>query len=212
MEPFKKLTGVVAPMDRVNVDTDQIIPKQFLKRIERTGFGQFLFFDWRFLSDGKPDPDFFLNQPGYKGASVLVAGRNFGCGSSREHAPWALLDYGFRAIIAPSLADIFHKNCFENGVVPVILPQELVNQLMAKAKAKPGYRLTVDLESCQLTDDEGLSIAFEMHPDPETHEFRRDCLLMGLDEIDLVLQREKEITVFEGRRGPHGGMLTVGRR
>ena len=212
MEPFTKLTGIVAPIERVNVDTDQIIPKQFLKRIERTGFGQYLFFDWRFLSDGKPDPDFVLNQPGYQGASVLVAGRNFGCGSSREHAPWALLDYGFRAVIAPSLADIFHKNCFENGVVPVILPQDLVNQLMGRAKAKPGYRLTVDLESCQLTDDEGLSFAFEMHPDQETHEFRRYCLLKGLDEIDLVLQREDEITVFEGRRGPHGGTVTVGRR
>ena len=211
MEPFVKLTGVAVPLDRVNVDTDQIIPKQFLKRIERTGFGQFLFFDWRFNEDGSPNPDFVLNEPGYQGASILLAGRNFGSGSSREHAPWALLDYGFRCVIAPSFADIFHKNCFENGIAPIILPEELVSQLMSKAKARPGYRLTVDLESCQLTDEEGFSVSFEMHPDPETHEFRRYCLLNGLDEIDLVLQREDEIAAFEAGRSPHGGVRTVGR-
>ena len=212
MEPFTKLTGIVAPMDRVNVDTDQIIPKQFLKRIERTGFGQFLFFDWRLLSDGKPDPDFVLNHPGYKGASILVTGRNFGSGSSREHAPWALLDYGFRAIIGTSFADIFHKNCFENGIAPIILPEAQVSQIMAKAKERPGYRLTVDLEKCELSDQEGLSISFKMHSDPETHAFRRYCLLNGLDEIDMVLKREDKITAFEARRDPHGGVLTVGRR
>src|ERR671939_1839199 len=136
MEPFKTLTGIVAPLDRVNVDTDQIIPKQFLKRIERTGFGQFLFFDWRYLNDGvTPDPAFELNAPAYQGATILLAGKNFGCGSSREHAPWALLDYGFRALIAPSFADIFYNNCFKNGILPVTLPEETVNALMARAKA-----------------------------------------------------------------------------
>ena len=209
MEPFVRVTGVVAPLDRVNVDTDQIIPKQFLKRIERTGFGEFLFFDWRFNDDGSPNADFVLNRPGYQGASVLVTGRNFGCGSSREHAPWALLDYGFRAVIAPSLADIFHKNCFENGMAPVLLPEDQVSRLIAKAKAEPGYRLTVDLESCLLTDDEGLSIPFTMHDDPATHEFRRDTLLKGLDEIDLVLEHEDEIAAFEARRGRHGGVLKL---
>ena len=213
MEPFVRLTGVVAPMDRVNVDTDQIIPKQFLKRIERTGFGQFLFFDWRFNADGSPNPDFILNQPGYEGAAILVAGRNFGSGSSREHAPWALMDYGIRAIIAPSFADIFHKNCFENGIAPVILPEDQVALIMERAKANPGFRLTVDLERCLVTDteEESLNIPFRMHEDPETHEFRRQALLNGLDEIDLVLEREANIAAFEARRGPHGGVLTVGR-
>ena len=211
MEPFVKLTGVVAPMDRINVDTDQIIPKQFLKRIEKTGFGQFLFNDWRFKDDGSPNPDFVLNMPSYENASVLVAGRNFGSGSSREHAPWALMDYGFRVVIAPSLADIFHKNCFENGIVPVILREDQIKQLIGKVVANPGYRLTVDLEICQLSDEDGFSVSFVMHPDPATHEFRRHCLLNGLDEIDLVLQREEQIGAFEARQGPHGGVLTVGR-
>ena len=207
MEPFVKLTGVVAPLDRVNVDTDQIIPKQFLKRVERTGFGQFLFFDWRFKDDGSANPGFELNQPGYKGASILATGRNFGSGSSREHAPWALLDYGIRAIIAPSFADIFHKNCFENSIVPVTLPEEQVDKMIAKAKAEPGYRLTVDLESCRLTDEVGLAIGFKMHEDPETHEFRRYCLLNGLDEIDLVLRNEDKIAAFEERRSVQGGLI-----
>ena len=209
MEPFVKLNGVVAPLDRINVDTDQIIPAQFLKRVERTGFGQFLFFALRFNEDGSPNPDFILNRPGYEGASVLVTGRNFGSGSSREHAPWALLDYGIRAIIAPSFADIFQKNCFENGIPPIILPDDLVSRIMDRAKDEPGYRLIVDLESCRLTDadEDGLSISFRMHDDPETHEFRRDCLLKGLDEIDLVLQHEEKITAFEARRGSHGGVL-----
>ena len=201
MEPFTKLSGVVAPMDRVNVDTDQIIPKQFLKRIERTGFGQFLFFDWRLNEDGTPNPDFVLNHPGYQGASILVAGRNFGSGSSREHAPWALLDYGFRCVIAPSFADIFHKNCFENGIAPIILTEDLVSRLMSRAKADPGFRLTVDLESCRITDGDDFDVSFTMHPDPETHEFRRYCLLNGLDEIDLVLRHEDKIAAFESRAG-----------
>ena len=140
MEPFVTHTGVAAPLNRVNVDTDQIIPKQFLKRIERTGFGQFLFFDWRFLDDGEPNPDFILNQSGYDGASILIAGRNFGSGSSREHAPWALLDYGFRCVIAPSFADIFYNNCFQNGILPVSLPEEAVARLMINAGGAPGLR------------------------------------------------------------------------
>ena len=202
MEPFTKLTGIAAPLERDNVDTDQIIPAVYLKRIERTGFGQFLFHSWRFLPDGAPNPDFVLNEPPYQGASVLLAGRNFGCGSSREHAPWALLDYGFRAIIAPSFADIFHKNCFDNGIVPVHLPEEQVGQLMIRAKEEPGYQLTVDLESCQLRDDQGLSLAFTVHNDPVVHEFRRHCLLVGLDDIALTLEHEEKIQAYEDRHRP----------
>ena len=209
MQPFTKHTGIVAPMDRVNVDTDQIIPKQFLKRIERTGFGQFLFFDWRFNEDGTPNPDFELNKPGYQGASVLATRRNFGSGSSREHAPWALLDYGFRCIIAPSFADIFHKNCFDNGIVPVHLPEDKVDAIIATAQQRPGYRLTVDLQACQLTDQDGLELDFKVHNDPETHEFRRYCLLNGLDDIALTLQHEDKITAFESRRGRYGGVLPL---
>ncbi len=194
MERFVRETGIVAPLDRVNVDTDQIIPKQFLKRVERTGFGAFLFFDWRFLPNGEPNPSFELNQPGYQGATILAAGRNFGCGSSREHAPWALLDYGFRAIVAPSFADIFYNNCFQNGIVPVVLPEETVDEILARAKASPGYRLTVDLERCVVEDDQGLSAPFEISA------FRRHCLLNGLDDIGLTLQHEAEIAAFEARR------------
>ncbi len=201
MEPFTKITGIVAALDRPNVDTDQICPAEFLKRIERTGFGQFLFHSWRLLPDGSPNPDFELNAPGYRGASVLVAGRNFGCGSSREHAVWALLDYGFGAIIAPSFAEIFHKNCFENGVCPVLLKEEQVAEVMAKAKTAPGYSLTVDLEQCEVSDKQGLSMPFVMHSDPETHQFRRFCLLNGLDEIGLTLQQEDKILAYERRRG-----------
>src|SRR5919198_533017 len=164
MDAFIRHTGIVAPLDRVDVDTDQIIPKQFLKRIERTGFGQFAFFDWRFKDDGTPNPDFELNKPGYDGASILVAGRNFGCGSSREHAPWALQDYGFRVIIAPSFADIFYNNCFKNGVLPVVLPEATVNELLARAKERPGYRLTVDLERQVVEDEEGVVARFEVDP------------------------------------------------
>ena len=214
MEPFVRVSGVVAPLDRVNVDTDQIIPAQFLKRIERTGFGQFLFFTWRLNADGSPNSDFVLNKPGYESTSILVAGRNFGAGSSREHAPWALLDYGIRAIIAPSFADIFHKNCFENGIAPVILPEAQVREIMERAQAQPGYRLTVDLEHCRITepDQEGINIPFVMHDDPETHEFRRHALLNGQDEIDLVLEQADKIDAFEASRGPHGGVLGVGRK
>ncbi len=207
MEPFVRLHGIVAPLDRVNVDTDQIIPKQFLKRIERTGFGQFLFFDWRFKEDGSPNPDFVLNRPGYQGASILVAGRNFGSGSSREHAPWALLDYGFRCIIAPSFADIFYNNCFQNGILPVTLPEETVKQIIARAEADPGYRLHVDLEAQRVWDDrEEVVASFQIEP------FRRYCLLNGLDAIGLTLQHEDRIAAFEARRGKYGGVLTIGRK
>ena len=201
MQPFTTHTGNVAPLDLANIDTDQIIPAVYLKRIERTGFGPFLFAAWRFLPDGSPNPDFILNVPGYEGCEVLVTGPNFGGGSSREHAPWALLDYGFRAIIASSFADIFHKNCFDNGIVPVHLPQGEVDQLMAKAKAKPGYRITVDLERCRLSDDEGLDIPFMVHSDPSNHEFRRHCLLNGLDDISLTLLHEDKISSYEKARG-----------
>jgi 3-isopropylmalate/(R)-2-methylmalate dehydratase small subunit len=195
MEPFVKLTGIAAPLDRANVDTDQIIPKQFLKRIERTGFGQFLFFDWRFEDDGKtPCAEFELNAPALQGATILLAGRNFGCGSSREHAPWALLDYGFRAIIAPSYADIFFNNCFKNGILPIVLDEDVVNDLLARAKAQPGYQLTVDLENQVVTDGNGLSIPFEVDS------FRRHCLLNGLDDIGLTLQNEGDITAYEKTR------------
>ena len=195
MQPFVRETGVVVPLDRPNVDTDQIIPKQFLKRIERTGFGQFLFNDWRFRPDGSLDPDFELNRPGYENATILIAGRNFGSGSSREHAPWALDDYGFRAIIAPSYADIFYSNCFKNGILPVVLPEEVVNDLMARATERPGYRLTVDLERGVISDEEEGDIAsFEVDP------FRRHCLLEGLDDIGLTLQHEAAVTTYEQSR------------
>ncbi|MDQ3702372.1 MAG: 3-isopropylmalate dehydratase small subunit [Chloroflexota bacterium] len=193
MDSFVRHTGLVGPLDRVNVDTDQIIPKQFLKRIERTGFGQFLFFDWRFRDDGTPNPDFELNRPGYEGASVLVAGRNFGCGSSREHAPWALQDFGFRAIIAPSFADIFYNNCFKNGVLPVVLPEAVITELLARAKERPGYRLTVDLQEQTVEDEEGVVAHFEVDA------FRRECLLNGLDDIGLTLKHEPDITAYERR-------------
>jgi 3-isopropylmalate/(R)-2-methylmalate dehydratase small subunit len=194
MQPFKKHTGLVAAMDRANVDTDQIIPKQFLKRIERTGFGQFLFFDWRFHDDGTPNPAFELNQPAVKGASILLARRNFGCGSSREHAPWALQDYGFLVVIAPSFADIFFNNCFKNGMLPIRLSEEAVDDLFRRA-AKSGYRLTVDLENCRLSDAAGLSLDFEIEP------FRRHCLLNGLDDIGLTLEHENKISAYEAAHG-----------
>ena len=194
MEPFKKLTGLAAPLDRVNADTDQIIPKQFLKRIERTGFGQFLFFDWRYEGDGKtPNPEFELNQPQYQGATILITGKNFGCGSSREHAPWALEDYGFKAILAPSYADIFYNNCFKNGMLPVTLPEETIAMLLERAKT-PGYRMTVDLEGLTVSDGQGFSMRFEVDS------FRRYCLLNGLDDIGLTLQHEPDITAYEAKR------------
>lgn len=194
MEPFKKLVGVVGILDRVNVDTDAIIPKQFLKRIERTGFGQFLFYDWRFLDNGQPNPEFILNKPRYQGASILISRQNFGCGSSREHAPWALADYGFRVVIAPSFADIFFNNCFQNGMLPIRLSEEQVQDLFERVEATEGYQLTVDLENQVLTDDKGLSIPFEVEP------FRKHCLLNGLDDIGLTLQYEDKISAFESAR------------
>jgi 3-isopropylmalate/(R)-2-methylmalate dehydratase small subunit len=194
MLPFRVHTGVAAPLDRPNVDTDQIIPKQFLKRIERTGFGEFLFYDWRYTAEGRPDPSFVLNEPRYRGASVLLAGRNFGCGSSREHAPWALADYGFRAVIAPSFADIFSNNCTKNGIVPVALSDELVAGLMRRSGDTEGYRLTVDLERREVRDESGFRAPFEFD------EFRRYCLLEGLDDIGLTLRHESDITAYERRR------------
>ena len=181
-------------LDRVNVDTDQIIPKQFLKRIERTGFGEFLFYDWRFNPDGSPKPEFVLNQPQFRDATILLARANFGCGSSREHAPWALLDYGFRSIIAPSFADIFYNNCFKNGMLPVVVSEEQVEKLFQRVAASPGYELTVDLERQWVTDDDGLRFSFDIDP------FRRECLLGGLDDIGLTLQHEDKIREHEARR------------
>ncbi len=191
MQPFTIHTGLAAPLDRANVDTDQIIPKQFLKRIERSGFGQFLFHDWRRLPDAAPDPDFVLNQSLYSGASILVAGKNFGCGSSREHAPWALADYGFRAIIAPSFADIFANNCLKNGLLTVAIADADVAEIMRRAKDVPRYRLTVDLEKSELRDVLGLATAFAIDA------FHRRCLLEGLDEIGLTLEHESEIAAYE---------------
>lgn len=194
MEPFVKIKGLVATLDRVNVDTDQIIPKQFLKRIERTGYGQFLFYDWRLNEDGSPNPDFELNAPQFKGASILLTRDNFGCGSSREHAPWALLEYGFYSILAPSFADIFYNNCFKNGMLPVQLPQDQISELFEWVGANPGAQLTVDLESQTLSGD-SLEYPFEVDP------FRRDCLLNGLNDIDLTLQYEEQIREYESKKG-----------
>ncbi len=195
MKAFVRETGLAAALDRVNVDTDQIIPKQFLKRIERTGFGQFLFFDWRYLADGKtPDPAFELNAPAVQGATILLAGKNFGCGSSREHAPWALEDYGFRALVAPSFADIFYNNCFKNGILPVTLPEATVDMLLARAREHPNYTLAIDLESRTVADDQGFTAEFTVDP------FRRHCLLNGLDDIGLTLQHEPDISAYEARR------------
>ncbi len=204
MEPFKHHTGIVLPLDRPNVDTDSIIPARYLKRIEKSGFGPFLFRDWRFSSDDTPIQDFILNDQAYEGCSVVVAGRNFGSGSSREHAVWALTDYGFKAVISSSLADIFHKNCFENGLVPVLLPEEAVNQIMRNAQERSGYRLTVDLEACEVSDDAGIRASFVIHEDPQTHDFRRNTLLNGLDEIGLTFQHEDMITSYEKRRAESG--------
>jgi 3-isopropylmalate/(R)-2-methylmalate dehydratase small subunit len=201
MQPFTTHTGLVAAMDRANVDTDQIIPKQFLKRIERTGFGEFLFFDWRFLDDGSPNPAFELNQPKFAGASILLARRNFGCGSSREHAPWALADYGFRVVIASSFADIFYNNCFKNGMLPIRLDDAAVENLFGRVAGHPGYRLTADLDACRLTDDYGLSLPFEVDP------FRRHCLLNGLDDIGLTLQHVDKIARFEAALGLAGASI-----
>jgi 3-isopropylmalate/(R)-2-methylmalate dehydratase small subunit len=191
MKPFTTLTGKVAAMDRANVDTDQIIPKQFLKRIERTGFGEFLFWDWARRDDGTPNPDFELNKPEAKGATILLARRNFGSGSSREHAPWALEDYGFRVVVAPSFADIFYNNCFKNGMLPIKLSEEQVEDLFQRAAKHKGYELTADLNTCTLSDAHGFSAKIEVEP------FRRHCLLNGLDDIGLTLEHEAKITAYE---------------
>ncbi len=194
MKPFTIHTGIVGTLDRVNVDTDQIIPKQFLKRINRTGFEDALFFDWRFKADGALNQEFELNQPRFAGASVLLTRANFGCGSSREHAPWALDNYGFRVVIAPSYADIFYNNCFKNGMLPIKLSEEQVEELFQRTKSREGYQLTVDLQQQTISDNEGLSLPFEVDS------FRKECLLNGLDDIGLTLQHEDAITAFEARR------------
>jgi len=194
MKPFTTLTGVVAPLDRVNVDTDQVIPKQFLKTIKRTGLREGLFFDWRKRTDGSPDPSFFLNEPRYQSATILLTRDNFGCGSSREHAPWALLDQGFRCLIAPSFADIFYNNCFQNGILPVVLKAEEVLALMTEVVDTEGYRLTVDLDRQTVTTPHNVTYRFDIDP------FRKDCLYRGLDAIGLTLQHESAITAYEVRR------------
>jgi len=204
MDRFVEHTGIVAPMDRVNVDTDQICPAQFLKRIEKTGFGPTLFHSWRFLSDGQPNPEFELNDPRYLTASILVTGKNFGCGSSREHAVWALMDYGFRVVIGSSFADIFHKNCLEGGLVPVLLDQQTVDTMTMKARQVAGYSIKVNLESCLVTDSDGLNLTFRIHGDDSIHDFRRHCILNGLDDIGLTLQHEDKITAYERVAKPHG--------
>ncbi|SDW60073.1 3-isopropylmalate dehydratase small subunit [Paenibacillus sp. CF384] len=194
MEEFKQLTGLVAPVDRVNVDTDAIIPKQFLKRIERSGFGQFLFFEWRWDEQGNVIDSFSLNQPRYQGSEVLISRANFGCGSSREHAPWAILDYGFKVVIAPSFADIFYNNCFKNGILPIRLSEEQVEDLFQRTTKTEGYKLNVDLVNKTLTDDAGLHIDFDLD------EHRRQFLLQGLDDIGLTLQHEDKISAYEASR------------
>jgi 3-isopropylmalate/(R)-2-methylmalate dehydratase small subunit len=194
MQPFTTHTGIVCAMDRANVDTDQIIPKQFLKRIERTGYGPFLFFDWRYLPDGKTDdPNFELNLPRNAGATILLARRNFGCGSSREHAVWAIENYGFRVVIAPTFADIFYNNCFKNGVLPIRLSEEQVDHLFQRAAQHPAYKLHVDLTTTTIRDDHGLELKFEIDP------FRQQCLIQGLDDIALTLQHEDKISAYEQR-------------
>ena len=196
MRAFTQHTGLVAPLDRANVDTDQIIPKQFLKRIERTGFGEFLFYDWRRGKEGLPDPSFPLNQPRYAGASILVTGKNFGCGSSREHAVWALEDFGFRTVIAASFADIFANNCVKNGVLTVALTEKEVEEVVRRATALTDYQLAIDLEQCKVEDDSGFSATFQID------DFTRQCLLEGLDDIGLTLQHEAEITAYEAKHPP----------
>ncbi len=194
MDAFTTLTGIVAPLDRINVDTDQIIPKQFLKTIHRTGLKEGLFFDWRNDAQGKPDPEFFLNNPRYQDATILLTRENFGCGSSREHAPWSLLDQGFRCLIAPSFADIFFNNCFQNGILPVVLTAQEVQSLFQSVEATSEYELSVDLETQSVTTPEGRVYHFDVDP------FRKNCLLNGLDSIGLTLQHENDISAYEARR------------
>jgi 3-isopropylmalate/(R)-2-methylmalate dehydratase small subunit len=198
MEPFKTLTSLAAPLDRTNVDTDQIIPKQFLKRIERTGYGDFLFFDWRQTPSGDPIPDFVLNDPRYKGAQILIAGKNFGCGSSREHAAWALSDFGFRAVIAPTFADIFYSNAGKNGIVLVRLSEAEIDTLLQNAQSIPNYQLTVSLEDQTVTDSRGFKAKFEIDP------FRKFCLIEGLDDIGLTLRHESALDEFETQHDQAG--------
>lgn len=194
MDPFTTHSGLAVPLDRVDVDTDQVIPKQFLKSIKRTGYDAGLFFDWRFKPDGSPNPDFVLNKPQYQGASILISGRNFGSGSSREHAPWALQQYGFRAVIAPSFGDIFRNNSYQNGFLPVELPENLVRQLLDRAEREPGYTLTIDLEHQTVSDAADTLSTFDIDPAVKHR------LLHGLDDIGLTLQHEADITAFEQRR------------
>ena len=202
MDPFKIFIGGIAPINRVNVDTDQIIPKQFLKRVERTGFGKFLFNDWRYHEDGSENQDFILNKDIYKEASILVSGRNFGSGSSREHAPWALQDFGFKCIIAPSFADIFYSNCFQNGILPIILPESIVTEIMTRSENNPNYQMTIDLEEQKIWDaDEDIVTNFDVEP------FRKYCMLNGLDDIGLTLEFENNISEFENNRSSYGGII-----
>jgi len=191
MDPFSRHSGIVLPVNRVNVDTDQIVPKQFMKLQTREGYGRVLFYDWRYLAGEAPNPDFVLNHRRYQEASVLLTRANFGCGSSREHAPWAILNYGFRVILAPSFAEIFYNNCFKNGILPVTLPNEQIEELFARVLRREGYRVTVDLELQTVDDAEGFQSTFIIDP------FRRECLLKGLDEISLALIREADIAAFE---------------
>ena len=191
MEPFIRHAGFVAPMDRVNVDTDQMVPKQFCKLLTREGYGRVLFYDWRYLPGEVPNPDFVLNWPRYQGASILLGRANIGCGSSREHAAWAVLDYGFRVVIAPSFADIFYNNCFKNGILPAIVAEPEVDELFRRTEKNQGYRLSVDLAAQTITDDLGLKLKFEINA------FRKECLLKGLDDIGLTLQHEPEIAAYE---------------
>lgn len=194
MNKFTNHKGPAAPLYQPNIDTDQIIPKQFLKRIERTGYGEFLFFDWRFNADGSTRAEFVLNDPKYKNASILLAGANFGCGSSREHAPWSLTDYGFHAVVAPSFADIFYNNSLKNGLLPVVLGEEKVAALVEKSISEENYELTIDLENQTVSDNQGFRALFEID------EFRKYCLLNGLDDIGLTLQNEAKITEYENLR------------
>ncbi len=196
MEPFTKLTAVVAPLEALNVDTDQIIPKQFLKRVERTGYGDVLFYDWRYFDDGTtPNPGFEMNAPRYQGAQILLTKENFGCGSSREHAPWALHDYGFRAILAPSYADIFYNNCFNNGILPICLAEDVVEELFAQVRAQEGYALTIDLPAQTITNPAGKAYPFEIAP------FLKERLLNGWDQIGLTLRHEDKIDAYERAHG-----------
>jgi len=200
MQPFSKHTGLVLPLDRVNVDTDQMVPKQFLKAQTKEGFGRVLFYDWRYLPGEKPNPEFILNWPRYKGASVILARANFGCGSSREHAPWAVAEYGFRVLIAPSYADIFYNNCFKNGILPVTLPEAQIDEIFRRAETQEGYSVTADLPNQTITDATGLNFNFEIAP------FRKHVLLEGLDDIGLTLKHATDIAAYEQSRHPGATM------